>query len=187
MAIQIGELARRAGVKPQTVRYYESLGLLSRVDRSASGYRRYGPRTLEELQFIRKAQDLGFSLDDVKQILDLARAGRTPCSRVLAIAEGHVADLEQRIEQLTRLRDELARSVKSWKNGGVPSRCGSTLCGLISETAEAAGEPASGGGPPSSGRSVNRLFSAARSSPRSARRRVARSAWTHGRNLKPTS
>ena len=134
----IGELARRAGVKPQTVRYYESLGLLSPVQRRASGYRSYGVQTLEELRFIRKAQSLGFSLDDVRQILDVARAGRATCSRVLAIAERHLADLDQRIKQLTDLRDDLAGAVKGWKDGGVPERCGSTFCGLISEAAEPA-------------------------------------------------
>lgn len=132
----IGGLARRAGVKPQTVRYYESLGLLSRADRTASGYRRYGLEALEELRFIRKAQSLGFSLDDVKQIVEVARAGRAPCSRVLAIAEGHVADLERRIEQLTRLRDELGRSLRRWRSGGIPAHCASTLCGLIGDAAE---------------------------------------------------
>jgi len=133
----IGELARRAGVKPQTVRYYESLGILSRAQRTASGYRRYGLQALDELQFIRKAQSLGFSLDDVKQILQVARAGRAPCERVLAIAEGHLAELDRRIEQLTTLREDLGRSVTKWKKGGVPSECASTLCGLISEAAEA--------------------------------------------------
>lgn len=136
MAMLIGELARRAGVKAQTVRYYETLGLLSRVQRSASGYRWYGAQALEELRFIRKAQSLGFSLDDVRQILDVARAGRPPCSRVLAIAEKHLVDLDQRITQLSELRDDLTRAVNRWKDGGVPERCASTLCGLISEAAE---------------------------------------------------
>lgn len=135
----IGELARRAGVKPQTVRYYESLGVLSRAHRSASGYRRYGPEALEELRFIRKAQSLGFSLDDVSQILQVARTGRAPCTRVLAIAERHLVELDHRIEQLTTLREELGRSVRKWKSGGVPSECASTLCGLISEAAEVSG------------------------------------------------
>lgn len=133
----IGELARRAGVKPQTVRYYESLGLLSPVRRSAGGYRRYGPDALEELRFIRKAQSLGFSLDDVQQILQVARAGRAPCDQVLAIAEGHLAELDRRIEQLTGLREALRTSVKKWRNGGVPSHCASSLCGLITEATEA--------------------------------------------------
>ena len=134
----IGVLARRAGVKAQTVRYYETLGLLSPVQRSASGYRSYSAQALEELQFIRKAQSLGFSLDDVKQILDVARAGRTPCSRVLAIAERHLVDLNERIAQLSELRADLTRAVTRWRDGGVPERCATTLCGLISEAAEPA-------------------------------------------------
>lgn len=101
----IGELARRADVKPQTVRYYESLGLLSRAERTPSGYRRYGPRALEELAFVHKAQSLGFSLEEIKQILDLGRRGRAPCSSVLAIAEGHLASLDRRIKQLSALVD----------------------------------------------------------------------------------
>jgi DNA-binding transcriptional MerR regulator len=136
MAMLIGELARRAGVKAQTIRYYETLGLLSPVQRSASGYRSYSAQAVEELQFIRKAQSLGFSLDDVRQILDVARAGRLPCSRVLAIAERHLVDLDQRIAQLSELRDDLTRAVNRWKDGGVSERCASTLCGLISEAAE---------------------------------------------------
>jgi DNA-binding transcriptional MerR regulator len=136
MAMLIGELARRAGVKAQTIRYYEGLGLLSRANRSASGYRRYGLEALDELRFIRNAQSLGFSLDDVRQILDVARAGRAPCSRVLLIAEAHVVGLGRRIEQLTRLRDDLRRAVVKWKDGGRPSHCASTLCGLISEAAD---------------------------------------------------
>jgi DNA-binding transcriptional MerR regulator len=132
----IGELARQAAVKPQTVRYYESLGLLSRVERRASGYRSYDARALEELRFIRKAQSLGFSLDDVRQILDVARAGRAPCARVLTIAEQHLADLQQRITQLCELRDDLARAVKQWRDGGIPQRCAATLCGLINDAAD---------------------------------------------------
>lgn len=136
MGMLIGEVARQAGVKPQTVRYYEAFGLLSPVVRSASGYRSYDSKTLEELGFIRKAQSLGFSLDDVRQILEVARAGGAPCTRVLAIAEGHLADLDERIAQLMDLRHELKRAVKQWRNGGVPARCASTLCGLIADAAE---------------------------------------------------
>lgn len=141
MATLIGELARRAGVKAQTVRNYESVGLLSRVQRSASDYRSYGAQTLEELRFIRKAQSLGFSLDDVRQILNVARGGRAPCARVLAIAEKHLVDLDHRIAQLSELRDDLTRAVTRWKDGGVPERCASTLCGMISEAAEPGSGP----------------------------------------------
>jgi len=136
MGILIGELARKAGVKAQTIRYYEALGLLSPVLRSASGYRSYDAATLEELGFIRKAQSLGFSLEDIRQILNVARAGRAPCERVLAIAEKHLAELDERISQLRELRTDLARALKQWKGGGVPAHCASTLCGLINEAAE---------------------------------------------------
>ena len=132
----IGELARRAGVKPQTVRYYESLGLLSRPGRSPSGYRSYSPIAIEELGFVHKAQSLGFSLEEIKQILDLGRAGRAPCASVLAIADGHLANLAWRIAQLTDLRQQLTQAVQRWKEGGVPARCASTLCGLINEVGE---------------------------------------------------
>ena len=136
----IGELARRAELKAQTIRYYEGLGLLSQPVRSDGGYRRYSEDALAELQFIRKAQSLGFSLDEVKQILDVARAGQAPCSRVLAIAEGHLLDLEKRIQQLTQLRRQLSQAVQSWRDGGIPARCASTLCGLISEAVESHSE-----------------------------------------------
>lgn len=129
----IGELARRAGVKPQTVRYYESLGVLSRAERTASGYRRYGSRAVEELGFIHKAQSLGFSLDEIRQILDLGRSGRAPCASVLAIAEAHLATLEQRMSQLAQLREQLSEAIRGWKDGGVPTECASTLCGLINQ------------------------------------------------------
>lgn len=132
----IGELARRAGVRPQTIRYYESLGLLARAERTSSGYRRYGTRALEELTFVHKAQGLGFSLEEIKQILDLGRSGRAPCASVLAIAEGHLAHLDRRIKELRQLQKELTQAVRQWKNGGVPTECASTLCGLINDVGE---------------------------------------------------
>ena len=120
MGILIGELARKAGVKAQTIRYYEALGLLSPVLRSASGYRSYDAATLDELGFIRKAQSLGFSLEDIRLILDVARAGRAPCERVLAIAEKHLAELDERISQLRELRT-IRSSAEAVERGWRPS------------------------------------------------------------------
>jgi DNA-binding transcriptional MerR regulator len=79
----IGQVAERAGVATPTVRYYESIGLLKSPARSAAGYRRYSEGTVEELAFIKKAQALGFSLDEIRQVLMLSRTGRTPCEQVL--------------------------------------------------------------------------------------------------------
>jgi DNA-binding transcriptional MerR regulator len=129
----IGELAKRAGVKAQTIRYYESLGVLRPPRRTTAGYRRYGPEAVSELAFVKKAQALGFSLEDIKQVLDLGRAGRAPCSTVLSLAQSHLAELNRRIEQLQRLRDQLGAAVRRWQNGGAPPDCASTLCGLITD------------------------------------------------------
>lgn len=129
----IGQLARRAGVTTHTIRYYEALGLLSRPARTAAGYRRYPPSAVDELRFIKRAQSLGFGLDEIAEILRLSRSGRAPCSRVLAMARAHIAELGARIERLQALRDRLERALSRWEAGGVPADCAATFCGLIAE------------------------------------------------------
>jgi MerR family copper efflux transcriptional regulator len=131
----IGQLARRAGLTTHAIRYYESLGLLSPPLRSAAGYRRYPPSAIAELRFVKQAQSLGFSLDEIREILELGRSGRAPCSRVLAIARAHLEELAQRIERLRHLRQQLARAVSKWEAGGVPAACAATFCGLIANAA----------------------------------------------------
>ncbi|HKS61984.1 MAG TPA: MerR family transcriptional regulator, partial [Xanthobacteraceae bacterium] len=99
-ALLIGDLAERAGVPTATIRYYESIGLLKRAPRASSGYRRYSEQTVEELRFIKKAQALGFSLDEVAEILQLSRAGKKPCAQVLSLGHEHLAAVDERIRQL---------------------------------------------------------------------------------------
>jgi DNA-binding transcriptional MerR regulator len=132
----IGELAQRTGIKAQTIRYYERLGVLTAARRTAAGYRRYGPDAAAELAFIKNAQALGFSLDDIKRVLDLSRSGRAPCSTVLALAKEHLSELDRRIEQLQSLRQHLTTALRRWESGGAPPDCASTLCGLISDAAD---------------------------------------------------
>lgn len=100
VSLLIGEVSRRSSVSTPTIRYYEAIGLLPRPNRSASGYRRYSDATVDELRFIRKAQALGFSLDEIRDILRLSRAGATPCDRVLSLARQHLVATKQRIRQL---------------------------------------------------------------------------------------
>src|SRR5712691_2138718 len=95
----IGDVAERTGLTAPTIRYYESIGLLPAPSRSSTGYRRYNETTVAELRFIKKAQALGFSLDEVAEILKLSRAGATPCSRVLDLARRHVTAVDDRIRQ----------------------------------------------------------------------------------------
>ena len=114
-ALLIGDVAKRTGLTPATIRYYESIGLLSTPPRSGAGYRRYGETTLHELDFIKKAQGLGFSLDEVQEILRLSRQGRAPCAHVLDLAKRHLAAVEQRIAQLSRFRADLAADIAQWE------------------------------------------------------------------------
>jgi MerR family copper efflux transcriptional regulator len=114
-ALLIGDVARRTGLTPATIRYYESIGLLSPPPRSGSGYRRYAEATLHELDFIKKAQGLGFALDEVQEILRLSRKGESPCSHVLDLAKRRLAAVEERITQLAHFRVELAADIDRWQ------------------------------------------------------------------------
>jgi DNA-binding transcriptional MerR regulator len=127
----IGDLAKRSAVTPATIRYYEEIGLLTAPPRSEGGYRRYSTATLEELEFIKKGQGLGFSLEEIGEILKLSRAGEAPCSHVLELAERNLAAAEERIQQLERFRDRLATQIEKWKGKAMPSCNASGLCEII--------------------------------------------------------
>jgi len=95
------------------------------------GYRQYSAATFEELQFIKKGQGLGFSLEEIGEILKLSRAGETPCSRVLDLAERNLAAAEDRIRQLHAFRDRLAAQIKKWKGKTMPNCNARGLCQII--------------------------------------------------------
>lgn len=128
-ALLIGDVAHRAGLSAATVRYYEEIDLLPAPSRSLKGYRSYSEQTVDELRFIRKAQALGFSLDEIREILKLSRSGKTPCSRVLSLAHQHLAAVEERIRQLQQFRDQLATEVAKWDAKNTDTCRG--LCELI--------------------------------------------------------
>lgn len=132
----IGELAKLAGVKSDTVRFYERTGLLPRPTRSASGYRVYDHAAARQLQFVKKAQTLGFSLDEIRRILSLRGGGKKTCARVLAIAEATLAETERRLAELQSFRDDLKRTVTTWRKPRKQA-CISEFCALI-ESASAA-------------------------------------------------
>jgi len=107
MHMQIGELADRVGVNTKTIRYYESIKLLPPPDRTPAGYRLYGPHDETRLTFIKTAQHLGLSLDEIREILALREAGTAPCEHVRGVLRQQVRDISRRIADLRRLRQEL--------------------------------------------------------------------------------
>lgn len=117
----IGALARRAGVSIDTVRYYEKSGLLSPESRLASGYRRYSAMQLSRLRFIRRAQELGFSLKDIRELLGLSQ--QRDVAKVKRAAERKLADVEARLADLNRVRAGLATLVATCPGHGRAADC----------------------------------------------------------------
>jgi Cu(I)-responsive transcriptional regulator len=122
MALTIGELGKATDTKVETIRYYERVGLLAPPDRTASNYRTYGGEALARLSFIRRARDLGFSLDKVRELLALASQDQSDCASVDAIASAHLAEVERKLADLAALRRELSAVISSCK-GGVIAEC----------------------------------------------------------------
>lgn len=118
----IGPLARASGVKVQTVRYYEQIGIMPAPHRSEGNQRLYSQPHIDRLAFIRHARDLGFSLSDIKELLGLQDQPDIPCSEADRIANQHLNEVERKISQLQALQTELARMVRQCE-GGVVSDC----------------------------------------------------------------
>ena len=117
--LSIGELARRTGVKVPTIRYYEQTGLVEPPGRSGGNQRRYGPEAICRLTFIRHARDLGFTVEAIRELIDLNRSPDRTCAEIDAIARDHLAEVEERIARLTALRAELKRMIAQCAGGTV--------------------------------------------------------------------
>lgn len=111
--MRIGELATRAGVTTKAVRYYESIGVLPEPARTPSGYRTYGEADAERLAFVRAAQRYGLTLDEVREVIALRDRGEPPCAYVATVLQRQVGEIEGRMAEMARLRDDLARLLAS--------------------------------------------------------------------------
>lgn len=119
----IGEVAKRAGVGVETIRYYERRGLIPRPPARRSGYRQYPDDTVDRLAFIRHAKDLGFTLTEIGELLSLRTHPRSNCIAVKAKAEAKIADVESRIEMLGRMRVTLKRLVAACDRRETTEEC----------------------------------------------------------------
>jgi Cu(I)-responsive transcriptional regulator len=120
--MQIGELARATSTKVETIRFYEKIGLLAAPARTAGNYRDYGSGHLARLSFVRRARDLGFTLDQVRELLALSDDRNRPCSAVDAVAREHLAEIDRKVADLRALRRELDELISQCSQGAV-SEC----------------------------------------------------------------
>lgn len=126
--LKIGEVSKRSGIGIEALRFYEKSGLLEKPSRTMSGYRVYDADVLERLAFIKQSQALGFSLDEIRRIIDDARTGKSPCAEVREIVRHRLEELDERMREMRRYRKELSDTLAEWDmKGHAPGH----VCGLI--------------------------------------------------------
>ena len=117
--MRIGDLARETDTRVETIRWYEKAGLLPQPPRTSGNYRVYGQAELGRLSFIRRARDLGFSLDQVRDLLELASNVEGACDAVHENARAHIAAIDRKITDLSALRQELSRMSAACERGSM--------------------------------------------------------------------
>ena len=127
-----GEVAKSLGVGVQTLHYYEREGLIPEPPRTASGYRMYPPELVERVRFIRKAQALGLSLDEIREILRLVEEGTSPCGCVQDALAGKLHEVDERLRELQSFRDDLAALVQKAPELSTHA-AGAQLCAIVEE------------------------------------------------------
>ena len=121
--LSIGDVAKATGVKVVTIRYYEQIGLMPAPARTEGNYRAYSQEHIRSLRFIRRCRDLGFTLEQVRDLLRLASRKNDECSEVDRITIRHLADIEAKVSDLTRLAAELRRIIECCHGDGVIADC----------------------------------------------------------------
>jgi MerR family mercuric resistance operon transcriptional regulator len=121
--LTIGQVAKQAGVNIETVRYYERQGLIPEPPRRTSGYRQYSSDFVKRIQFIKRAQALGFSLKEITELLDLRIEPHTACDEVRSRAEQKVAAIEKKIQTLERMKQVLDELIVACNHRALTSKC----------------------------------------------------------------
>ncbi len=139
-AMMVTELARAASVTPHVVRHYTRIGLLKPFRNEENGYKLYNRNDLHRLMFIRRAKYLGYTLADIRGILDEARHGSSPCPHVRRIIQKRIEENRLKLAELTRLQDRMEDALDEWRSlpDGMPD--GDSVCYLIESMAELPGD-----------------------------------------------
>lgn len=121
--LKVGEVAKQAGVNLQTVRYYERRGLLPRAPRTGSNYRAYPEDAVRRVQFIKRAQELGFTLQEINELLSLRAAPQTRCADVRRRAQTKLRDIDDRVRTLQAMRKALTKLIGECSGKGPVTQC----------------------------------------------------------------
>ena len=129
--LTVTELAKLSDTKPNIVRYYTRRGLLRPERNPNNGYRLYRPRDAGWLRFVRQAQDLGYTLNEITEIMQEADRGQSPCPRVREILQRHIVENRKRLEDLMALQARMERALRSWSESPDGAPDGHSVCHLI--------------------------------------------------------
>lgn len=119
-SVKRGTLAKIAGCNIETIRYYENIALLRPIDRTSSGHRLYSPDDQARLRFILRARELGFSIAELRDLLDLVDSDGYTCGEVLAVTNDHISNIQRKLSDLKRLEQTLLDMAKKCDGGEVP-------------------------------------------------------------------
>lgn len=122
-AMKIGEIAKRSGIGVETIRFYEREGLLQEPKRRPSGYRQYEESTFERLDYIRRAKELGFTLAEIRELLELSFVAHAGCDHIRQRAEAKVADIEGKIRSLQQMKRSLRKIVERCRTKNSTDDC----------------------------------------------------------------
>lgn len=130
--LRIGTIAEKVGVGVQTLHYYERIGVLPKPQRSSANYRLYAPDALRRVLFIKKAQAVGLSLEEIKGVLDMKDHGKAPCRRVAEVAEERLHEIDADLAKLRAFRRALVAVLPQWqKETALERACAGEFCDLI--------------------------------------------------------
>lgn len=134
--LTVSEVARQTGINAHTVRYYVREGLLVPSKQAENHYSLFSSKEVSRLRFIRTAKMLGFTLNEIRQILDNAQMGESPCADVREIIQQHIVDNRRRIEEMQQLQRRMERAITKWETMPDSTPDGHSICHLIESMSE---------------------------------------------------